>query len=293
MLGMNRLLAVLYGVVAYGFFGLTWAYFIGFLTGFAVPKSIDSGAAAPLPVSLAVDLALLVLFFAHHSVMARARAKRAIARLVAPAVERSTYVLFASLMLVLLMALWRPLPQPVWQAGGAVRVGVLVVFWTGVLVSLVASNAIDGLAVFGVRQVLAYFHGREIPSVPFRTPGLYRFVRHPMMTGMLMTFWAWPVMTQGRLLLAVAMSTYILAAVKWLEERDLHRAFGTEYARYAREVPMLLPLKRPASMTAAPSHLPAGGAPAPVDSPGSLVISGVSESKAIGGEHAEHMERDL
>ena len=248
---MRKLLAVVYGVAVYGFFGLTWAYFVGFLGGFAVPKSIDSGAVAPLPEALAIDVGCLALFFAHHSVMARARAKLAIARFVAPAVERSTYVLVASLAMVLLMAMWRPMPQVVWQAGGAVRVVALVVFWTGVLVTLAGSHMLDGLALFGVRQVLAYFRGRALPSIPFRTPGLYRLVRHPMMTGMLMTFWAAPTMTQGRLLLAAAMSGYILAAVKWLEERDLRKAFGTEYERYEREVPMLLPMRMPRR---SPSH---------------------------------------
>ena len=188
--------------------------------------------------------------------MARARAKLAIARFVAPAVERSTYVLVASLALVLLMAMWRPMPQVVWQAGGAVRVVALVVFWTGVLVSLAGSHMLDGLAVFGVRQVLAYFRGRALPSVPFRTPGLYRLVRHPMMTGMLMTFWAGPTMTQGRLLLAAAMSGYIVAAVKWLEERDLRKAFGTEYERYEREVPMLLPMRLPATVAESGTVMP-------------------------------------
>jgi protein-S-isoprenylcysteine O-methyltransferase Ste14 len=154
-------------------------------------------------------------------------------------------VLIASLATVLLMAMWRPLPQIVWQAGGAVRVVALVVFWTGVLVTLAGSHTLDGLAVFGVRQVLAYFHGLALPSVPFRTPGLYRLVRHPMMTGMLMTFWAGPTMTQGRLLLAAAMSGYLLAAVKGLEERDLQKTFGAEYERYQREVPMLLPVRMP------------------------------------------------
>lgn len=245
MIAMNRLFAVLYGVLVYGFFGLTWTYFIGFLTDFAVPKSIDSGAVVPALEALAIDSALLVLFFAHHSVMARARAKAAIARIVPPALERSTYVLIASLAMVLLMAMWQPMPQVVWQAGGGVRIAMLVMFWTGVLVTLAASNTIDGLALFGVRQVLAYFRRREIPQGPFRMPGLYRLVRHPMMTGMLMTFWAWPTMTQGRLLLSVAMSGYILAAVKWLEERDLRKTFGAEYERYAREVPMLLPVKVP------------------------------------------------
>jgi protein-S-isoprenylcysteine O-methyltransferase Ste14 len=242
---MRKHLAVVYGVTVYVFFGLTWAYFIGFLGGFAVPKSIDSGAVAPLPEALAINLTCLALFFAHHSVMARARAKRAIERFVASPVERSTYVLVASLALVLLMAMWRPLPQVVWQASGAARVVTLVVFWTGVVVSLAASHTLDGLALFGVRQVLAYFRARTLPSLPLRTPGLYRLVRHPLMTGMLMTFWAAPTMTQGRMLLAAAMSAYILAAVKCLEERDLRKAFGTEYERYAREVPMLLPLRIP------------------------------------------------
>ncbi len=245
MAAMRKLLALVYGVAVYGFFGLTWVYFVGFLGGFPVPKGVDSGAVAPLPEALAIDLGCLALFFAHHSVMARARAKRAIARFVPPAVERSTYVLVASLAIVLLMAVWRPLPQIVWQAAGAVRIVVLVVFWTGVLVTLAGSNMLDGLELFGVRQVLANFRGRALPSTPLRTPGLYRLVRHPMMTGMLMAFWAVPTMTQGRLLLAAAMSGYILAAVKWLEERDLRKTFGASYERYQREVPMLLPVRMP------------------------------------------------
>jgi protein-S-isoprenylcysteine O-methyltransferase Ste14 len=242
---MGKLLTVVYGVVVYGLFGLTWLYFVGFLGGFAVPKGADSGAVGHLAESLAIDLGCLALFFAHHSVMARARAKRAIARWVPPAVERSTYVLVATLAIILLMAMWRRLPQIVWRADGAARVVVRAVFWTGVAVSLAASNLIDGLALFGVRQVIANFRGRALASTPFRTPGLYRLVRHPMMTGMLMTFWAAPTMTEGRLLLAAAMTGYIFAAVKWLEERDLRKAFGAEYRRYQRDVPMLLPVRMP------------------------------------------------
>jgi protein-S-isoprenylcysteine O-methyltransferase Ste14 len=245
MASMRKLLALLYGIVVYALFLLTWVYFVGFLGGFPVPKGTDTGAVAPLPEALAIDLGCLAFFFAHHSVMARARAKRAIARFVPAAVERSTYVLVATLAIVLLMALWRPLPEIVWRAGGAARVVVLGVFWAGVLVALAASNAIDGLALFGVRQVLANFRGRLLSSTPFRTPGLYRLVRHPMMTGMLMMFWAAPTMTRGRLLLAAAMSGYILAAVKWLEERDLRKTLGAEYERYQGEVPMLLPVRMP------------------------------------------------
>jgi protein-S-isoprenylcysteine O-methyltransferase Ste14 len=242
---MRKLLALVYGVVVYCLFGLTWAYFVGFLGGFPVPKGADSGAVAPLPEALAINLGCLAVFFAHHSVMARARAKRALARFVPPAVERSTYVLVASLAIVLLMAMWRPLPEVVWQADGAARVVVLAVFWTGVLVTLAGSHMLDGLQLFGVRQVLAYFRGRVLPSTPFRTPGLYRLVRHPMMTGMVMSFWAAPTMTQGRLLLASAMTGYILAAVKWLEEPDLRKTFGRDYEQYQRAVPMLIPVRMP------------------------------------------------
>jgi protein-S-isoprenylcysteine O-methyltransferase Ste14 len=154
-------------------------------------------------------------------------------------------VLVASLAIVLVMAMWRPLPEVVWQATGPARVVALAVFWTGVLVTLAGSHMIDGLQLFGMRQVLAYFRGRVLPSTPFRTPGLYRLVRHPMMSGLLMSLWATPTMTQGRLLLAAAMTAYILAAVKWLEERDLRNTLGREYERYQREVPMLIPVRMP------------------------------------------------
>ena len=244
---MRAFVALCYGVVVYGFFGVTWAYFVGFLGGFPVPKGADAGAVAPLSQALAIDLACLAVFFAHHSVFARAGVKRALARLLPPAVERSTYVLIASLALALLMAMWRPLPGVVWHTDGAGRVAILAVFWAGVLVALASSHMLDGLQLFGVRQVLAYFRGRVLASTPFRTPGLYRLVRHPMMTGMLMSFWAAPTMTQGRLLLAAAMTAYILMAVKWLEERDLRKAFGADYERYQREVPMLIPVRLPRS----------------------------------------------
>jgi methanethiol S-methyltransferase len=240
---MQKLLSLVYGVAVYAFFGLTWVYLVGFLGGFTVPKNIDSGDIVPLPEAISIDLGCLALFFAHHSVMARARAKRAIVRFVPPPVERSTYVLVATLSIVLLMWMWRPLPEIVRNVDGAARIVVLAVFWTGLVVTLLGSNMIDGLELFGVRQVLAYFRGRDLAGTPFRTPGLYRLVRHPMMTGMLMTFWAAPTMTQGRLLFATAMSVYILAAVKWLEERDLRRAFGDDYERYQRDVPMLVPMR--------------------------------------------------
>jgi len=243
---MARFLALVYGGVAYLMFGLTWVYFIGFLGGFPVPKDITAGTPSPVPYAVAIDLACLAVFFAHHSVMARARAKRVLARLIPPAIERSTYVLVATLALILVMALWRPLPQIAWHAEGAAGVALTVVFWAGVLVALAAAHLLDGLELFGVRQVLGYARRRApAPPTGFRTPALYRFVRHPMMTGMLVMFWAAPTMDAGRLLLAVAMTAYILVAVKYLEERDLRRTFGADYERYQRAVPMLLPVRSP------------------------------------------------
>jgi protein-S-isoprenylcysteine O-methyltransferase Ste14 len=132
----------------------------------------------------------------------------------------------------------------VWRADGALCVAIVAAFWLGALVTLAASHTLDGLELFGVRQVVAFLRRRPLEHGPFRTPGLYRLVRHPMMTGMLVTFWAAPTMTIGHALFAAAMSAYILAAVRLLEERDLRRTFGAEYERYQREVPMLVPARR-------------------------------------------------
>jgi len=240
---MNRLLSVVYGVFAYLLFLASWAYFVGFLSGIVVPKSVDSGRAAGALQAVAWDLGLLAIFFLHHSVMARAGAKRILTRVLPPAVERSTYVLVASLALDLVFWKWRPLPGVVWQAHGLARLVILAGFWAGVVVALAAANMIDGLQLFGVRQVLVHLRGRALTGAAFATPGLYRLVRHPLMTGILLSLWCAPTMSEGRLLLAAAMSAYIYLAVKLLEERDLRKTFGAEYERYQREVPMVVPYK--------------------------------------------------
>jgi protein-S-isoprenylcysteine O-methyltransferase Ste14 len=244
---MRRLLCVVYGTVAYLLFLATWATFIGFLSGIAVPKSIDSGPAARPLEAVAWNVGLLALFFTHHSVMARSGAKRILAKAISPVVwpvlERATYVLVASLALDLLFWQWRPLPAVVWQAQGVTRVVVLVGFWTGVAVALVAAYTFDGLELFGLRQALVRFRGLAPKHATFATPGLYRLVRHPLMTGILLSLWCAPTMSEGRLLLATAMSAYIYLAVKLLEERDLRKTFGAAYERYQREVPMVVPYK--------------------------------------------------
>jgi protein-S-isoprenylcysteine O-methyltransferase Ste14 len=240
---MGRLLCIAYGTLAYLLFLATWAYFIGFLSGFVVPKSVDSGPAAGALEAAVWDLGLLAIFFSHHSVMARSGAKRVLTKAISPVVERSTYVLVASLALGLVLWQWRPLPAVVWQAQGLAHVILLVGFCAGVVVSLAAANMIDGLEVFGLRQVLVHFQGSALRHPAFATPGLYRLVRHPMMTGILLSLWSAPTMSQGRLLLATAMSAYICLAVKFLEERDLRKTFGAEYEKYQREVPMVIPYK--------------------------------------------------
>jgi protein-S-isoprenylcysteine O-methyltransferase Ste14 len=240
---MRRFLYLVYGSLAYLLFVGTWAYFIGFLSGIGVPKSIDGGPATGRLATVAWDIGLLAIFFTHHSVMARSGAKRLLTKAISPVVERATYVLVASLALDLLFWRWRPLPAVVWQAQGLGRLVVLVGFWTGVILALVAAFTIDGFDLFGLRQVLVHFRGRAPKRAAFATPGLYRLVRHPLMTGILLSLWSVPIMSQGRLLLATTMSAYIYLAVKLLEERDLRKIFGPEYERYQQEVPMLVPYK--------------------------------------------------
>jgi protein-S-isoprenylcysteine O-methyltransferase Ste14 len=240
---MRRLLRIVYGLVAYLLFLVSWASFIAFLADLGLSSSIDRGPAAGAGAAAAWDVGLLLIFFTHHSVMARPAAKRVLTRVIPQVLERSTYVLVASLALDLVLWQWRPLPSAVWHAQGPVRVVVLAGFWVGVVVALVAAHTIDGWALFGVRQVLFPRRVSAPKRAAFVAPGLYRLVRHPLMTGILLSLWCAPTMTQGRLLLAAAMSAYICLAVKLLEERDLRRTFGADYERYQREVPMVVPYK--------------------------------------------------
>ena len=237
-----RLLAAAYGLVCYAVFLGSFVYAIGFVGNIAVPKSIDSGPAGPLSEALLRDVALLGIFAVQHSVMARPAFKRWWTRLVPETVERSTYVLFASLALILLFWQWRPMLTPIWTvASPAGSIALQLLFWLGWLLVLVSTFLISHFELFGLRQVWLNLRSERLPDPVFRTPFLYGLVRHPIYLGFILAFWAAPVMTLGHLLFALATTLYILIAIQ-LEERDLVRLFGENYAGYRRRVPMLIPL---------------------------------------------------
>ena len=238
---MSRHASVLYGSAAYAVFLGTFLYAIAFVGDIVVPKTVDSGAPAPLLEALIVNTLLLGLFAVQHSVMARPAFKRVWTRVVPHAVERSTYVLFASLVLILLFWQWRPIPAVVWSVESTVASALLwTVFWAGWGIVLFSTFLISHFELFGMKQVVLHWLGRTAPDPEFHTPLLYKHVRHPLYLGFLMSFWAAPVMTAGHLLFAVATTGYILIAIQ-LEEHDLIALFGDKYRAYRREVAMLIP----------------------------------------------------
>lgn len=237
-----RSLAVLYGVVAYAIFFVSFLYSIGFVANFDVPKSIDSGPAGPLGLAIAVNVALMGVFAVQHSLMARPAFKDWWTQFVPRPVERSTYVLAASLALILLMWQWRPMPTAVWSvAPGPAATAIWALFWFGWATVLLSTFMINHFDLFGLRQVWAYRRQREIPPSDFRTPLFYRVVRHPIYLGFIIAFLAAPTMTQGRLFFALAITAYVLIAIQ-LEERDLIAVFGDRYRTYRARVGMLLPI---------------------------------------------------
>jgi methanethiol S-methyltransferase len=239
----KRLTIFVYGVLCYLIFFATFLYAIGFIGNFGVPKSIDSAPTAPLLTALLTNVVLLGIFAVQHSVMARPAFKRWWTRIVPEAVERSTYVLLSSLALIALFAFWQPIGGVVWNvespAGRAALYAAFAFGWALVLVSTFLINHFD---LFGLRQVWLELVGKPYRPLPFKTPLLYRYVRHPLYVGWFFAFWATPTMTVAHLVFAIATTAYILIAIQF-EERDLVKAHP-EYADYRRHVPMLVPFMK-------------------------------------------------
>jgi methanethiol S-methyltransferase len=244
---LKRASFFIYGVVSYLIFFGTFLYAIGFIGGFGVPNPLDGAPTGPRALAIAIDAGLLSLFAVQHSVMARRWFKERWTRLVPWPIERSTYVLFSSLALIVLFAFWRPLGGSVWhveEPSGRVVLWSLFAFGWGLV--LVCTFLINHFDLFGLRQVWLFATGREYTPLRFATPGPYRLVRHPLYVGWFFAFWMTPNMTLSHLLFAVATTAYILVAIQF-EERDLVHEHGASYDDYRRRVPMLWPFRRRAT----------------------------------------------
>jgi protein-S-isoprenylcysteine O-methyltransferase Ste14 len=232
-----------YGSIAYLAFLATFSYAIGFVSGLVVPKTVDGGASVPWAEALLVNGAFLALFAVQHTVMARRAFKRRWTRIVPPQLERSTFVLATCAILASLFWQWRHLPGVLWEFEGPVAWFLRGVSFVGWGVVLFASFLIDHFELFGLRQTVRHFLGRPAQAPAFRERSLYRVVRHPLMLGFLLAFWATPVMSAGHLFFALMCTLYILVGIQ-VEERTLIAEHGEAYLDYRERVPMLLPLRR-------------------------------------------------
>ncbi|ACF01680.1 conserved hypothetical protein [Rhodopseudomonas palustris TIE-1] len=237
---IKRLLIPTYGLLSYAVFLVSMIYAPGFFGNTLVSKSIDVGAASSPGQAVLINLQLIGLFAIQHSIMARQRFKQWWARHLPAPCQRSTYVLLTSLLLLLLFWQWRPIPVVVWSTSGIAAWLLVGLYWLGWVLVLASTHMVDHLDLFGLRQSFSAMRGTEPLRPAFRTPLLYRLVRHPLMLGFLIVFWATPEMTAGHLLFAVVITIYILIALQF-EERDLIAEFGATYQQYRERVPMLLP----------------------------------------------------
>jgi protein-S-isoprenylcysteine O-methyltransferase Ste14 len=242
---MARASFLIFAFVAYTIFFATFLYLIGFVGNLpGLPKTVDGGEDAPLLTAIVVNVALIALFGVQHSVMARKGFKAAWTRIVPEPIERSVYVLFASLALIVLFLFWKPIAGDVWTIENDVGAAIMwALFAAGWLIVLLSTFLINHFELFGLQQAYLHSRGRTSAAPQFRQPFFYKLVRHPLYTGFFLAFWATPYMSYGHLLLALGMSAYMLIAIRY-EERDLVGLFGSDYEQYRERVGMLTPRMR-------------------------------------------------
>lgn len=241
---MKKIIFFLYGIVCYAIFFVTFLYAIGFVSNLYVQKSIDKGYQGGTSNAWLIDILLLSLFALQHSIMARKGFKRWWTRIIPEAIERSTYVLFASASLILLFAFWRPLPAVIWDVQNTWLSGLITgLYFFGWFIVLFGTFLINHFNLFGLQQVYHHLNGSEPATSKFVTPMLYKLVRHPIMLGFIIAFWSAAQMTMGHLLFSFATTTYILVAIQ-LEEVDMVAMYGADYKRYQQEVSQIVPIPR-------------------------------------------------
>ena len=242
---MKKSIILLYGIVAYFAFLIAFLYAIGFVGNIIVPKSIDSGAETALFSSIFINLILLSVFALQHSVMARPNFKEWFNSIFSKAMERSTYILLSSLALLLIYWQWQPITTIVWETKSKIVTYILTgIFFLGWLIVLLSTFMINHFELFGLTQIFDNLKNRQTPNPKFQTNYLYKIVRHPIMLGFLIAFWATPTMTVGHLLFTLVTTIYIIIAVKYLEEKDLKKIIGEKYEKYQKEVPMIVPFTK-------------------------------------------------
>ncbi|HCE54155.1 MAG: hypothetical protein APF83_02810 [Lutibacter sp. BRH_c52] len=240
---MKKFLMLLFGLVSYLIFFVTFLYSIGFVGNLIVPRSIDFGESGPS--AILINIVLLSVFAIQHSVMARPAFKKWWTTIFSPVIERSIYVLLSSGALILLFWKWQPMTENVWNIEGAVYISIIqMVFWAGWAIVLISTFLISHFHLFGLLQVYENFKNQSLSSPKFKNNLFYKLVRHPIMFGFIIAFWATPVMTAGHLLFAVVTTLYILIAVKYLEERDLLKIHREEYLAYQKSTPMIIPFMK-------------------------------------------------
>lgn len=240
---MKKFLILLFGVISYVVFLIAFLYSIGFVGNFIVPKSIDSGD--PGSSALLINILLLSVFALQHSIMARPAFKKWWTTIFSPAIERSIYVLLSSGALFLLFWKWQPMTERVWNIEGATYILIIQgIFWAGWATVLISTFLTNHFHLFGLQQVFENFKNQSLSSPAFKNNLFYKLVRHPLMLGFIVAFWAEPVMTYGHFLFAAVTTVYILVAVKFLEEKDLLEVHGEDYTNYKKKTPMIIPFTK-------------------------------------------------